>query len=194
MSNPILSRRSVMTGIAAALILPQTALAFSNGQAESLIRSAVKDINAIINSGQSESAMYRSFETVLRKYADTPAIARSVLGPPARSASSAQLSAFTAAFEKYLSRKYGSRFREFIGSEIVVQNSQKVNSIYDVRCSVKLRGESPFDISFIVSDRSGRFIDLMIEGVSLLKSERAEIGSMLDRAGGNIDALTAQLR
>lgn len=194
MSDFTFSRRSVLAALGASLILPKAALAFSSSQAEALIGKAVDDINGIINSGKSEAAMYVDFERVLVRYADMPNIARSVLGPPARQASSGQLNAFTKAFQAYIARKYGSRFREFIGGKVQVNSTQQVNSIYDVRCTAILRGEPPFAISFIVHDKAGKFIDLQIEGISLLKSERAEIGAMLDRAGGNIDALTAALR
>lgn len=193
MSNLFLSRRTVLSGLVATVALPTVALGFSQSEAEALIDSAVAEINAVINSGKSESAMYRDFEQILVRYADMPNIARSVLGPPARTASASQLSSFTKAFQGYISRKYGSRFREFIGGEIQVNGTQKINSVYDVRCTAILRGEPPFAISFIVHERSEKFIDLQIEGISLLKSERAEIGAMLDKAGGNIDALTASL-
>nr|WP_319248974.1 ABC transporter substrate-binding protein [uncultured Celeribacter sp.] len=193
MSNTAFSRRTLMIGLAAAAALPASAFAFSESQATSLINSAVSDINGIINSGKSEAAMYKDFERVLSRYADMPNIARSVLGPPARSASAGQLSTFTKAFQHYIARKYGARFREFIGGQVQVNSTQKINSIYEVRCTAILKGESPFNVSFIVHDRSGKFIDLSIEGVSLLKSERAEIGALLDRAGGNIDKLSASL-
>lgn len=197
MSDFGFTRRHVLGGLggsAMALALPNAALAFSTAQAEALIDKAVRDINRIISSGKSEAAMYADFEKVLVRYADMPNIARSVLGPPARTASSGQLNAFTKAFQTYLARKYGSRFREFIGGKVEVNGTQKINSIYDVKCTAILKGEPPFDISFIVHDRSGKFIDLQIEGISLLKSERAEIGALLDKAGGSIDRLTASLR
>jgi phospholipid transport system substrate-binding protein len=37
------------------------------------------------------------------------------------------------------------------------------------------------------------FIDLLIEGVSLVITERSEMGSLLERNGGSIDATTAAL-
>jgi len=51
-------------------------------------------------------------------------------------------------------------------------------------------------VSFLVSDRSGRdrFFDLVIEGISMRITERTEIGAMLDRRNGDIDALIADLR
>jgi phospholipid transport system substrate-binding protein len=58
-----------------------------------------------------------------------------------------------------------------------------------------LRGESPFEVNFLVSDRSGKdlFFDMIIEGISLRLSERTEIGAMLDRRNGDINALIEDL-
>jgi phospholipid transport system substrate-binding protein len=46
-----------------------------------------------------------------------------------------------------------------------------------------------------VSDRSGqnKFFNMPIEGVNLLLTERTEIGAMLDKRRGNIDALIKDL-
>ena len=193
-----LNRREFLAGASAlALILSAPrAFALSESEARRLIGDAVSDINRVINSGQSERAMYGSFEKIFAKYADVSTIARSALGPPARSASSAQLRAFTDAFSGYIARKYGKRFREFIGGSIEVTGARQVKSFQEVKAVAKLRGQSPFAVSFMVSDRSGKdkFFDLLIEGISLLKSERAEIGAMLDKRRGNIDALIADVK
>lgn len=194
-----LSRRGVLALLAGAVllpVLPGRALALSLGEARALVDRVVADINSIINSGRSEAAMYRDFEGVFDRYADVPTIARSALGPPARTATPAQLSAFGDAFGTYLARKYGARFREFIGSQIEVRDTRDQRNFVEVRTTVALRGQSPFSVSFMVSDRSGsgRFFDIVIEGISLLKTERVEIGAMLDRRRGNIDQLIADLR
>jgi ABC-type transporter MlaC component len=80
----------------------------------------VADVLGVINSGRSESAMLRDFERIFRDYADVPIIAQSVVGPPWRSASDGDRRAFVAAFQGYMARKYGRRFRDFIGGEITV--------------------------------------------------------------------------
>lgn len=190
------SRRFVLLGAAALAVAPATRVfALSEAEARRLIDAAVSDINKVINSGQSSSQMYRSFEGIFKKYADVPTIARSALGPPARSASSAQMRGFTNAFAGYMARKYGKRFRDFAGGTVEVTGARAVKNFQEVKAVAKLPGKSPFAVSFMVSDRSGRdkFFDLLIEGISLLKSERAEIGAMLDRRGGNIDALISDL-
>ncbi|MEL7461764.1 MAG: ABC transporter substrate-binding protein [Pseudomonadota bacterium] len=194
-----MTRRSVLAGLVASVAvasLPNRALALTNGEAAALVNRVVADINSIINSGKSRSAMFRDFEGIFSRYGDVPTISRSALGPAARSASPAQLSAFSDAFGGYLARKYGARFREFIGGEIKVRDARAVKNFFEVRSTVALRGQSPFNVSFMVSDRSGRdkFFDIVIEGISLLKTERVEIGSMLDRRRGNIDALVQDLR
>ncbi len=124
-----------------------------------------------------------------------PVIARSVLGPAGRGASQAQLRAFTKAYQGYISRKYGRRFREFIGGKIEVEGARPVKSYTEVISTAFLQGEAPFDVRWHVSDKSGRplFFNIIIEGVNLLATERTEIGSMLDAQGGNIDGLIAQL-
>lgn len=192
------TRRQVVAGLLATAVFlaAPAAFALSETEARRLIDSAVGDINAIINSGKSERAMYGDFERVFRRYADVPTIARSALGPPARSASAAQMRAFTDAFAGYLSRKYGKRFRDFIGGRIEVTGARTVKNFQEVQAVAKLQGQAPFAISFMVSDRSGKdlFFDLLIEGISLLKSERAEIGAMLDKRRGDIDAMIGDLQ
>jgi phospholipid transport system substrate-binding protein len=198
-----LSRRHVLgLGLAAGAAislasgLSRAAWALDVGQARGLIDDVVTEINRVINSGGSEAAMLKQFEALFVRYADVPVIARSVLGPAGRQASPAQISRFTAAFQGFISRRYGRRFREFIGGRIEVANARAVKSYFEVITTAFLRGEAPFEVRFQVSDKSGRllFFNIIIEGVNMLASERTEIGAMLDRQGGNIDSLIAELQ
>lgn len=192
------SRRAVLAGLSATTVtaaLPTSAFALNGEEAKALIDKAVADINRVIKSGKPLSAMIRDFERIFAKYGDVPIIARSALGADARRISKSQLAAYTKAFQGYMARKYGKRFNEFVGGQIDVQNSRKVKSFYEVTTTVKLRGEAPFEVNFLVSDRSGRdrFFDMIIEGISVRLSEKAEIGAMLDRRKGDINALIADL-
>lgn len=193
-----LTRRGLFAaGLSGLLVaaLPRRAAALDGAQAKALVDKALAEINATINSGKSETAMYGDFERIFARYADVPVIARSVLGPPAKTASAAQMSAFTKAYQGYLSRKYGRRFREFIGGKIEVTGAKPVKSYYEVISVAYLKGEEPFDLRWYVSDKSGKnlFFNLIIEGVNMLSSERTEIGAMLDQNGGSVDKLIAQL-
>ncbi len=197
MSNPVsLSRRSMIaltTGATASLALPLPALATTKRSANKLVEKVVADINTIIDSGKSEEAMLVDFEQVFADYADVNTIARYALGVEARSASDAQLKAFTAAFRKYMSGKYGRRFREFIGGRVEVQDARAVKSFFEVTAMAHLQGMAPFELTFLVTDRSGeeKFFNMFIEGLNMLLSERTEIGAMLDNRRGDLD-LTIQ--
>ncbi len=140
--------------------------------------------------------MFPEFEKLFVRYADVPTIARSALGAAARSASDGQMKAFTKAFQGYISRKYGRRFREFIGGKIEVNDARPVKSYFEVISTAYLKGESPFEVRWHVSDKAGKslFFNIIIEGVNMLASERAEVGAMLDKRKGDIDALIEDLK
>jgi phospholipid transport system substrate-binding protein len=193
-----LTRRGLLACIAAgaAVSLARPAAALSVDEARALIDRVVGDINAVIGSGKSENAMLADFERIFARYADVPIIARSALGPAARTAGAAELRAYTEAFQGYIARKYGRRFREFIGGRIEVNDAHPVKTYFEVISTAHLRGEPPFEVRFLVSDRSGRdlFFNLIIEGVNMLATERTEIGAMLDRRRGDLAAMTQDLR
>ena len=192
-----IDRRSVLGGaIASGLLIASPSFAMSNAQAETLVDNVVAEINRIISSGSSETRMLDDFENLFLNFADVPTIARYALGNDARSASPAQMQAFTNAFTGYVSSKYGKRFREFIGGKIKVNGSKPLKSYFEVSTTAYLSGQSPFEVTFLVSDKGGRpmFFNMFIEGINLLLTERAEIGAMLDKRGGNLDMLIADLK
>ncbi len=176
--------------------VPRGAAALSDTSARALIDQVVSKINSVIGSGKSESAMIADFKGIFDRYGDNSYIAAYAMGIDARRATRAQKAAFSDAFGDYISRKYGKRFREFIGGQIDVQGVRRVKDWYEVDSTVKLRGKAPFLVTFQVWDRTGKdqFRNIFIEGVNLLLSEREEIGAMLDRRRGDIDAMTEDLK
>ena len=76
-----------------------------------------------------------------------------------------------------------------------MKSARQIKAGYEIKTTAYLRGEAPFEVTFLVSDKSGRnlFYNMFIEGVNLLLTERTEIGSLLDRNGGNIDKMIADL-
>ncbi len=194
------SRRAATGLIGAALatftLAPTTASALSNASAKSLVDALVAEINRVIGSGKSEQAMYRDFERIFAKYGDTSYISAYAMGSDGRRASSAQKKAFSNEFQTYIARKYGSRFREFIGGRLEVKSVRPVKSWFEVMTTAFLRGEAPFTVTFLVSNRTGsdKFFNMFIEGINLLLTERTEIGAMIDRRGGNLDQMIADLK
>lgn len=184
-----------MIATAAAALLPGAAHAVSVSQAERLVDSLVAEINKVIASGKSEAGMIRDFEGIFRNFSDVEYIAGTALGRDARRATPAQRTAFVSAFQRYIATRYGRRFREFIGGRVRVVEARSVNNFIEVETVAELQGQAPFRVDFWVSDRLGRpaFFNIIIEGVNMLNAERTEIGAMLDRRRGDIDALIQDL-
>ena len=196
-TNLHISRRSVVLSLAGLVAFaPTMASALTEVQASQLIDKVVLDLNRIISSGKSEVGMYPDFERLFNTYADVPIIAQSALGVQWRSASSSQQSAYIAAFRTYMARKYGKRFREFIGGNITVTGLKKFTWGYLVNSTANLPGSSPFALDWQVSDKSGasKMFNIYIEGISLLTTERTEIGAMLDIRNGDLNRLIADLK
>lgn len=193
--TPAIRRRSFLL-LTGAACLSSAAWALSGAEARSLVDLLVADINAVIASGKSEAEMIKDFEGIFDRYADVPIMARYALGADARSASAAQMKAFTEAFRTYISAKYGRRFREFIGGRIDVQGESAIPRGVQVETMANLRGQAPFRVDFHVSDASGKalFFNIIIEGIDMLLSERTEIGAMLDQRRGDLDRLITDLR
>ncbi|MEL6451527.1 MAG: ABC transporter substrate-binding protein [Pseudomonadota bacterium] len=190
-------RHFLAMGGGAALILPaMPALALTEARAERLVNTLVADINGVIASGKGETAMFRDFERIFARYSDTSYISAYAMGVDGRRASGAQKRAFSDAFQGYIARKYGARFREFIGGRLEVKGVKQVKNWYEVETTAFLRGEAPFAVTFHVSDRTGKdlFFNMFIEGVNLLLTERTEVGALIDRNGGSIDAMIDDLK
>ena len=194
-----LGRRELLLGLAAAGALAAVgapARAQATAQAQAFVASLSGELTQLVNSGRSDSQILSSFETILAKYADLTAIGASVLGPPWRSASSAQKQAFIKAFSHYLSRRYGKQFREYKNAQINVTGAKDGGRVGVLVSSQVLRpGQEAVNVDWQISSQSGapKVVNLVIEGVSMLASERAEMGAMLDAAGGSLDKLIANL-
>jgi len=194
-----MTRRKMVLGGAATLALVPMAspvLALSESQASSHVNKLVDAINKVISSGKSESRMIKEFEKIFVKYSDVKYLASYALGVDGRRASAGQKRAFAKAFQGYIARKYGKQFRVFIGGKLDVTKTKTVKNHIEVKAMARLKGQAPFDVTFYVSDKSGKplFYNMYIEGINLLLTERTEIGSMLDRRKGNIDAMIKDLK
>ncbi len=194
-----LTRRNIILGGATALVLgplASPALALTDGQASTHVERLVSAINKVIASGKSEASMIKDFEKVFVKYSDIGYLASYALGVEGRQASAAQKRAFAKNFQGYIARKYGKRFREFIGGQLIVQSAKTVKSHVEVKTLARLKGQAPFEVTFYVSDKRGKplFYNMYIEGINVLLTERTEIGAMLDKRKGNLDQLIKDLK
>lgn len=196
-SDPTRRRLIALLGAGAGLAaLPFPARAQAAGRAEALVANLSQELIALLRSGRSEGQLHADFERMLTRFGDMPVVAASALGPAWRGASSADKSAFVGAFQAYLARKYGGQFRGYENAAIeIVRARDGGKAGVLVETVVSRPGRDPFRVEWQVSERGGspKVVNLIIEGVSMLTNERAEVGAMLEASGGDIDRLIARM-
>lgn len=200
-TSEAISRRAALGLLlagAAVLVLPGLGRAqAATARAQALVEQISAEVIALVNSNRSEAQMYVEFERVLARYGDMPQVAAASLGPPWRSASAGQRQAYVAAFQSYLARKYGRQFREYRNARIEVTGARDAgNAGVLVATRVVRPGQAPIAVEWQISERGGapKAVNLIIEGVSMLANERAEIGAMLEASRGSIDGLISRMQ
>ena len=150
-----------------------------------LVATSIKELS--IDEQQTE------LKKLFQKYVDIPIIARAVLGKSWRKASSDQRKRFINVFKTYVSHKYGRQFSEFKGTTLEIMKSRDTLTKAGVLVSsiVEVPGNPSLKVVWQVSDGSGslKLIDLRVEGVSMLSTERQEFRSKLKKFEGSMDDL-----
>ena len=191
--------RKPLTAITLGLSLalsPVAAFAFDTNDAQALTQDIADDVLSYIDAEISAGAKKERFRQTMNRVADVRTIARFALGVSWRSATEAQQVAYVTAFEEYAANKYGRQFDEFESSGIEVGSALDAGRKGIVVNSRVVRpGQPAVAVEWQFSDRSGKplLVDIIVEGISLLTTERQEIGARLDARGGDIDKLIADL-
>jgi len=98
---------------------------------------------------------------------------------------------------KYLAKKYTAQFSEFTGAEMLIERSRDSGGKAGIMVETRLLmpGSAPIKVGWQVSDASGKFkmIDVKIEGVSLLTTERGKIRNQYSKEGRSISKLINSL-
>jgi phospholipid transport system substrate-binding protein len=134
-------------------------------------------------------------EKNLLPHFDTEYAARLVLGPHWRAASPEQRRRFIDAFYRSLLRNYGSALVEFTGDRLKVfpvklaPNAERAT----VRTEVKRGNGTPVPVSYSMRKTPGgwKAWDVVIEGISYVKSFREDFGAEINAKG--IDAVIERI-
>ncbi len=162
-------------------------------QSQQLIESLYNDLVATSTKKLSIDEQKIELRNLFQKYVDIPIIARAVLGKSWRQANGDQRKRFISVFKTYVSHKYGRQFSEFKGTTLEITKSRDTLTKAGVLVSsiVAVPGNPPLKVVWQVSDGSGslKLVDLRVEGISMLSTERQEFRSRLKKLGGSVDDL-----
>ena len=166
--------------------------------AEAFISDAADRTLAILNApGADDTQRLAGMNELLFQLADVPLIARLVLGRHWRAASEPQRTAYLDAFRVYAVDSLAYRFARLGGGVSYRLLGRCVADGSDALVPIEVtlpNRPDPVRIEWRVRETDGayRLIDVAVEGVSLVVSNRSEFDSVVNRQG--LDALIAQIR
>ena len=116
------------------------------------------------------------------------------MGSHRKSLSKEQLSSYKKAFEEYFLKSFSSRLAEYSNPEIEVISKKKLNENYTIVSSklvaTEQRPEVKIDWRVYTKNPENLLIrDLIIEGLSLARTQKEEFSSIIQGNNGDIEAL-----
>lgn len=200
----MLSRRLLLSGFAAcSLILAAgTADAAGLGDDGAVFVQKLGDeamaglTDKSIDAGERQAR----FRTLFIRHFDVAAIGRFTMGRYWRTASEGQRKEFLTLFEDAMVRTYATRFADYAGQQfkVVSGRAEADNLALVVSQLLPAPGTSgqPIKIEWRVLKPAGemKVVDLIIEGVSMAVNQQQEYAAVIQRGGGEVDALLTALR
>ena len=185
-------KRFIASFIFATLLLAQPASADVSA-AEKFVDTVASKTLGILQSKSSKTTQSKKLEDLLGKHVDVQWIGRFVMGQHWRKTTKNQQKSYLKNYERFILKSYAKRFTEYKGSGYkILKSREDSKNKYTVKMTIDIDGK-PTKVDYKIRKKSGKFriYDLIVEGVSLITTQRSEFGSILSNKG--VDHLIKQL-
>jgi len=158
------------------------------------IQSTVNRASQILSENISKKDKMDKLEIIAKETVDIRGIGFYSLGSARKALNEDQKKKYSELFEKYFLKSFSSRLAEYTNPEIEVNNKEVLNKNYTIVNSLLLgtseRPEVKIDWRIYTKDPSNPLIrDLIIEGLSLARTQKEEFSSILNSNDGDISVL-----
>ena len=162
------------------------------------VQSTVNRASKLLGENISKDEKIEKLKLIAMETVDIRGIGFYTLGSKRKSLSEEEKKRYAKLFEKYFLKSFSSRLAEYTNPEIDVTNKEKLNDNYTIVNSVlkatKERPEINIDWRIYTKDPNNPLIrDLIIEGLSLARTQKEEFTSVLSSNENNIEALFSVL-
>jgi len=153
-------------------------------------------LQVLVVDSQSEAEREDAFRGLLSEGFDLRLISRYALGRYWRRATKEQRAEYAKLFEDFIVETYVARLSEYSGETLKVVGSRPDDQDTIVHSEIVRDGRPPIRVDWRVrnGDEQLKIIDVVVEGVSMLLTQRDEFASVIQSAGGNVEGLLARLR
>ena len=158
------------------------------------VQSTVNRASKLLGENISKDEKIEKLKLIAKETVDIRGIGFYTLGSKRKSLNEEEKKRYAKLFEKYFLKSFSSRLAEYTNPEIDVTNKEKLNDNYTIVKSIlkatKERPEIKIDWRIYTKDPNNPLIrDLIIEGLSLARTQKEEFASVLSSSENNIDAL-----
>jgi phospholipid transport system substrate-binding protein len=158
------------------------------------VQSTVNRASQILSENISNEEKMNKLKIIAKETVDIKGIGFYSLGSKRKSLNEKQKKNYSNLFEKYFLKSFSSRLAEYTNPQIEVKNKDVLNENYTIVKSVLIstseRPEVSIDWRVYTKDLNNPLIrDLIIEGLSLARTQKEEFASILNSNNGDINTL-----
>ena len=158
------------------------------------VQSTVNRASKILSENLTKDEKIEKLKTIAKETVDIKGIGFYTLGSKRKELDSDLKKKYSILFEKYFLKSFSSRLAEYTNPEIDVYGKKILNENYTiVNSTLKGTSDRPevkIDWRIYTKNQESPLIrDLIIEGLSLARTQREEFSSILDSNNGDINAL-----
>ena len=167
-------------------------------QPDVFVQSTVNRASKILSENISKEDKINELKKIAKETVDIRGIGFYTLGSYRKNLNENQKKKYTDIFEQYFLKSFSSRLAEYTNPEINVFNKKILNENYTIVKSLlkgtKERPEVKIDWRIYTKNPENPLIrDLIIEGLSLARTQKEEFSSILNSNDGNINVLFSTL-
>jgi phospholipid transport system substrate-binding protein len=184
--------------LAASLSISTVAFAANPASAKNFIDGlAVQVLTLVKNEAVSKSEKQSRIEALFSDKVDINFVAKFVLGKHWRTATPQQQTAYVASYKPFILKNYASKLTKYSGQTYTLKNTRVDGDASVVTMEINDPDGQKINVDYRLRDDSGAFkiVDISVEGVSLLTTQRSEFNGIIENKGidGLIDALKKQV-
>jgi len=162
------------------------------------IQSTVNRASQTLSKNISKEDKMNELKMIAKETVDITGIGLYSLGSHRKGLSKDQLANYKNVFEKYFLKSFSSRLAEYSNPEIEVNSKKKINDNYTIVSSTLVATDSrpKVKIEWRVYTKNPENLlirDLIIEGLSLARTQKEEFSSIINSNDGKIEALLKNL-
>ena len=194
-----MSSKKILTTISFLIIFFSCIGKVHSIQPDVFVQSTVNRAAKTLGGNFTKKERIEKLKEIASETVDINGIGYYTLGAYRKNLNDKQIEQYEVLFEQYFLKSFASRLAEYSNPEIEVVSKKKINENYtmvsSILVSTEQRPEVKIDWRVYTKDsKNPQIRDLIIEGLSLARTQKEEFSSIIQSNDGDINALFASLK